>query len=184
MNVILVGVKHCGKTTLGRSLVERLGGTFHDVDAMIEATYACEAGQRLSVRDIFVACGEQEFRRIEGNVVCELCMQLESGSGDHVVALGGATVMNESAARLLGGLGLVVYLRVGPEDLFERIRRGGLPPFLAGDDPYGQFLRLYRERSAQCERLANCVVDLDGLGVAQAFDTLARAIKECGNGRK
>ena len=36
MNVILIGMKHCGKSTIGRMLAERWGCPFFDVDPMIE----------------------------------------------------------------------------------------------------------------------------------------------------
>ena len=50
MNIVLIGMKHCGKSTLGEALARRWACPFHDVDAMIEATYACEAGRRSSIR--------------------------------------------------------------------------------------------------------------------------------------
>ena len=66
MNVVLIGMKHCGKSTLGSALAARWECPFHDVDTMIESTYQCDAQESLSVREILAEHGEPRFREIEG----------------------------------------------------------------------------------------------------------------------
>ena len=111
MNVTLIGMTRSGKSTLGAALAKRWGCGFHDLDRKIEATYACEAGRSLSVREIFTQQGVDTFRGIEGMVVCELFMQLNDAGGTSVVAVGGRTATNESVSSLLDGIGVVVYLK-------------------------------------------------------------------------
>lgn len=178
MNVVLIGMKHCGKSTLGAALAKRWNSPFYDVDAMIEAMHECETGKRLSVREIFATFGDDYFRKVEGQVVCELCLKLYGPETTNVVALGGRTAMNESIHELLDGLGLIVYLQLAPKELLARVERAGLPPFLDEGDPAGDFLALCRQREPHYEHMADLAVNLDGLEVDAAVDAIIRCIEE------
>ena len=65
MKVVLIGMKHCGKSTLGKALAERWGCPSDDVDRLIEERHACETGVRQSVRAIFSTRGEPYFAELE-----------------------------------------------------------------------------------------------------------------------
>jgi shikimate kinase len=178
MNVVLIGMKHCGKSTLGQALARRWGCAFFDVDPRIEGIHACETGEGLSVREILSHYGEDHFHRIEGHVVCELYLTLDRPGAKSVVALGGRTALNRTIVELLKAIGLIVYLHVDEAELFRRVERSGLPPFLGKDDPRAEFHRLYREREPRYRELAGLVVNLDGVGLPEAVDVLAGRIEE------
>ncbi|HUW82532.1 MAG TPA: shikimate kinase [Phycisphaerae bacterium] len=178
MNVVLIGMKHCGKSTLGAALARRWACPFHDVDRMIEQTYACDAGETLTVRELFARHGEQRFRQIESHVVCELYLKLDEPDATNVVALGGRTATNAQISQLLAGIGLVVYLKVPNDELVARLRASGLPSFVDRNDPVADFLDLCRQREPIYGQLADRVVELDALGVDQALDHLIHRIEE------
>ncbi len=184
MNVVLIGMKHCGKSTIGAALAERLDCAFYDVDQMIAETHACETGEHLDVREIFTRHGEEHFHRIEGHVVCELYLKLDRPGNCSVVALGGRTAVNATVCSLLKAIGLTVYLRVPAIEIYTRIERSGLPPFLDEGDPAGSFVKLYEQREPKYRELADVVVDLDGVGdVPDAVDRLIARIEEYGYAR-
>ncbi len=185
MNIVLVGMKHCGKSSIGWAMAAKMGCAFYDVDPMIEATHACEAGERLSVREILSRHGEDHFRRIEGHVVCDLYLKLDRPGSSSVVALGGRTALNATVVSLLKAIGTVVYLRLPPEVIYRRVERAGLPPFLDEGDPAGSFMKLYQEREPRYAELADVVVDLDGAqSVDEAADQVMASIEENGHGRQ
>ena len=145
MNVVLIGMKHCGKSTLGRRLAERWGCAFYDTDEMIAELYACQFGRPMEVREILAQHGPDFFERIESDVVCDLVLKLTSPSAPRaVVALGGRTAANAHVGDLLDTLGTVVYLQADPTIVLARILAGGVPPFLAGDETGEQFMRIWR----------------------------------------
>ncbi len=183
MNVTLIGMTRSGKSTLGVALAKLWGCDFYDLDRKIEATYACESGGSLTVREIFTQQGADTFRRVEGVVVCELFMQLNDADGTSVVAVGGRTATNEAVSSLLDGIGAVVYLRVPLPVLLQRLRQSPLPGFLHGDAAEEEFARLYQERHPVYERLAQLTVDLDGLNESESLDALAKRIEEYAHGR-
>ncbi|MBN1491543.1 MAG: hypothetical protein JXA69_16645 [Phycisphaerae bacterium] len=184
MNVVLIGMKHCGKSTLGAALAARWGCPFYDVDPMIEATHACDRGESLSVREILARHGEAYFAEIEGQAVCDLFIKLSQPDSSSVVALGGRTATNERICMLLAAMGLIVYLKVAADELFTRVQRTGIPPFLAPDDPEGDFHALCRHREGHYRRLAHVMVNLDGLDADTALEALVRAIEEHAHGRQ
>ncbi len=112
----MTGFMGAGKTSVGRALAARLGVPFVDLDDEIER----RAGR--SVREIFAAAGEAEFRRLELEALAELLARPDLV--DPVVATGGGTVALEPTARLLRGAGLTVWLNPPFGTIVERI--GGL----------------------------------------------------------
>jgi shikimate kinase len=177
MNIVLIGMKHCGKSTTGKTLAARWGCPFYDVDPMIEEHHACDAGESISVREIFERHGETHFHRVEGHVVCELYLKLDRPGSQTVVSLGGRTALNASACELLRAIGPIVYLQVAPDVIFERIERAGIPPFLNPDDPAGDFLSLYRQRHPHYEQLADLTLDINGLDPDAAADLLDTKVR-------
>lgn len=76
---VLVGLPGSGKSTIGRRLAKALGVGLLDTDVAIEQ----RTGR--SIADIFATDGEQEFRRIEEDVV-----RAALADHDGVLSLGGA----------------------------------------------------------------------------------------------
>lgn len=178
MNVVLIGMKHGGKTTVGERLAARWSCPFYDVDRMIEDMAECETHERMSVRDVYSRHGEEYFRRIESLVICDLYMKLDCSDTSAVVALGGRTALNHSVTDLLSGIGLVVYLEVAPEELWARVQNTGTPPFLDAADPEAHFFQMYRDRQPLYEKLSELKINLDHLGPEAATDRVEACIKE------
>ena len=151
---------------------------FYDVDRMIEEYNERETGQRLSVREIFSKGGEDRFRELEAKAVCDLFLRLDETKNSNVVAVGGRTALNKKVDALLSAMGLVVYLEVSPDEMFARVARSGLPPFVDENDPENHFLRLHKERAPHYRRLAHLTVNLDGLDVDAALEKLCRGVEE------
>ncbi len=155
--LVLGGMKHCGKSTHGKLLAARLGVPFFDTDTLLEERFAALYGRRAGCREIFREAGEAAFRELEAAVIAELAA--ESGR-PQVVALGGGAPANERIVpETWAKLGCFIYLETAPEVAFERVKQGGLPPFLvAAADPYRAFLDLYRDRAAFYRRYAALII--------------------------
>jgi shikimate kinase len=176
MNVVLIGMKHCGKSTLGAALAQRWACPFHDVDRLIEQQQVRETGHALTVREIFTQLGERRFDELEAQAVTKLHTQLLTAPLPQVVALGGRTALNDRVSALLPTMGLIVYLEVSAEEMFQRVLRGGLPPWLNQEDPVMDFLELYKERIPHYQQLADLTVNLNGLDVPAALEKLCREL--------
>ena len=89
--VVLWGVKHCGKSTLGAALAERWGIPLVDTDRLLEEEFARRNGRSATTREIFRELGEEAFRRFEADTVASL----SGGSVCRVIALGGGAAVGD-----------------------------------------------------------------------------------------
>lgn len=152
-----------GKTSIGRQLAKRLQRRFVDVDHEIEA----QTGVRIPT--IFEIEGEAGFREREVQAIAQLTAQ-----PGLVLATGGGAVMREENRRHLRDSGVVIYLRVPPQILFERTRHDRNRPLLQVENPLGRIEELYAQRDPLYREVADLVMDSGNCSVA----TLARRIEE------
>ena len=142
IKIVFVGIKHCGKSTFGKSLAKRWDCVFFDSDTELEKAFYQQSGSRCSCRDIFKILGEEKFREFESEVIRSLI------SGEQtVIALGGGAVSNPFVdVETLRQLGHIVWLDVADEIAYRRVERKGLPPFLAESaDPFRSFCEMNRK---------------------------------------
>ncbi|MEE9294519.1 MAG: shikimate kinase [Phycisphaerae bacterium] len=115
-NVVLIGYRGCGKTTVGRLLADRLSVGFVDTDERI----AAQAGT--SIAEIFASEGEAGFRQRESRVIAEVAApQPTDSSVAAVISVGGGAVLSDDNMDCLRRGGRVVWLTCSPEVLHERI---------------------------------------------------------------
>ncbi|MCC6579018.1 MAG: hypothetical protein IT440_01145 [Phycisphaeraceae bacterium] len=112
MNIILIGYRGSGKTSIGKLLAGQLWKTFADVDVV-----CCQRFGIAAIADIWRQHGEPAWRAMEVQVASELCAK-----DDHVIALGGGTLMQPGARQAVEQAHAIrIYLRCEPEELHRRI---------------------------------------------------------------
>ncbi len=144
---VLVGLPGSGKSTIGRRLAKALGVGLLDTDAAIEQ----RTGR--SIADIFAAEGEQEFRRIEEDVVRAALVE-----HDGVLSLGGGAVTSPGVREALAGH-TVVYLEISAREGVRRTAGSSARPLLAGPDRAEKYRALMAQRSPLYRRVATIRVD-------------------------
>lgn len=167
-NLILIGFMGSGKTSTGIRLSYLMRCAFADTDKMIEAR------EKKSVSDIFAEEGEAGFRKKETQLLLELAGNLQG----KILAAGGGTPLLEENRRLLKQIGTVVYLRIRPETVFERLKGDDTRPLLQCDDPFARICELMELRSALYEAASDVTVDVDGRSVEEvAAEILERCFE-------
>lgn len=137
-----------GKTTVGREFARRHRLRFVDCDHEIEARTG------VKVPTIFEIEGEAGFRRREAQVLDELTR--EDGL---VLATGGGAVLDPVNRTRLAERGIVVYLNVPTQVLWERTRHDRNRPLLQVANPRERIENLHRERDPLYRAVAHIVVD-------------------------
>ncbi len=155
--LVLMGIKHCGKSTVGRLIAKRRNVPFFDLDDELE--YEFSPDRKFSFREIYKKEGKSGFHGLEVKALKRIA---GLGMDNPVLSLGGGTVENTDAMNIVERLGLSVYLKEDEEVLFERIIRTGIPPFLEGDDPASVFHSLYERRNSLYLSKADVIIQLDG----------------------
>lgn len=161
----LVGLMGSGKSTVGRSVAERSGRRFVDVDVAIEH----RTGR--NVRELWAAGGEAAYRRLES----EECL---AALGDDSVVLatpGGAVLDPQVRGALLRCA--VVWLRAEPAVLAGRVTVGDHRPLL-DEDPEGTLATMASDRAALYAAVADRTIDTDGLTPDAVADEVLRWMQE------
>ena len=153
LNIVLIGMPGCGKSTVAAALGEALGREVCDSDALIEELSG------MPIPEIFATQGEDVFRRLETEAIAQL-----SRRSGIILATGGGCVTRAENYPLLHQNSTVVWLQ---RDL------SALP---TDGRPLSQSNRLeamYEVRRPLYQRFADVTVDNNG-----APDDTITAIKE------
>lgn len=164
-NIVLVGFKGTGKTTVGRQLAERLGYTFVDLDAALEA----QSG--VPIPQLFTERGEAEFRALEAQMVERVARQKRC-----VIATGGGTVVDPQNLRALKDSGVVVALTADLDTLVARLSTEAGRPILRGGDVRTRVEQLLSERRDTYAQ-ADVTVDTTGRTIDETVDCVLHAVK-------
>lgn len=134
VSIYIVGMMGAGKTTVGKLLAKELEYRFVDTDVLIERV----KGQ--TIGEIFKTEGEEGFREIESQVLGSLSAYLRS-----VVATGGGIVLRQKNWSYLHH-GIVVWLDLPVEQLYQRLQGDTTRPLLQEVDPLEKLRSLLSER--------------------------------------
>jgi len=176
MNIVLIGYRCCGKTTVGQDLARELGRYFVDSDRFVEEKTGCP------VEAIIRSMGWNHFRQLEKESVGEI-----SRKDNLVVATGGGVVLDGENASRLKRNGWVVWLKGRAEVLRERMDRDQrldkIRPPLTGNDPLEEIILVSEQRNALYEQAANFTVDTSDFSIKDVADSIIKAFRKNG-GRK
>ena len=156
MNVLLIGLRGSGKSTIGCELAGRLNRPFVDLDERVLATFA-----EASVSEVWSAHGEAAWREAEAS-----SLEAVLRGADQVIALGGGTPMIADARRRIescqrAGEARVVYLQCDVRELARRLTRDvGDRPSLTGEDPIDEIRTVLEARETTYQELADFVCDV------------------------
>jgi shikimate kinase len=137
-----------GKTTVGKELARRRNVRFADCDHEIVARTG------VSVPTIFEIEGEAGFRRRETQMMDELTRE-----SDIVIATGGGVVTTPENRDLMRERGVVIYLNVPPQVLFDRTRHDRNRPLLQVENPRQRIEELYLVRDPLYREVADVIVE-------------------------
>ena len=170
--IYLTGFMTSGKSTIGPILANSLGWDYYDIDREIEA----DNGK--TVVKIFETEGEDYFRDQETKKLTEL-----SQKDNLIIALGGGTIVNEENFKIIKATGKLIYLKVTPEAIYQRIKhkldRPLFKDLVLNEKPEEEFLKRIKdilvERSSYYES-ADITIDTGQQRIGLTIDNLVKKI--------
>ena len=170
MNLVLIGYRCTGKSTVGRVLAEVLGWPLVDTDTLVQE----RAGR--SIRQIVAEEGWPAFRRLEREVVAEVAAR-----DQQVVSAGGGVVLDPDNTRLLRESGKVVLLTSPPEVIWERMKAdpktAAERPNLTDSGGIEEVRRVLAERAERYEAACDLRVATDRFGPREAAGRILAWLK-------
>lgn len=167
-NLILIGFMGSGKTSVGLKLSYRLRMPVEDTDKLIERR------EGRSISDIFEKEGEEYFRQQETALLLELSEKKQK----MIYSVGGGTPIRPENREILKKLGTVVYLRIRPETVYERLKGDTTRPLLQCEDPLQRIRELLESRKEAYESCADVIVDVDELDMESILKRIYKEMKE------
>lgn len=152
MNLILIGFRCTGKSSVGKAVAKQLGRRFVDIDDYIEAK------EGRTIKEIFDKEGEIGFRRLEREAIEELCKM-----DNMVIATGGGAVMDEENIRNMKRNGYLILLEAWPEVIYSRLMNDAKSynqrPNLTQKSPFEEIKHLLETRKPFYHNNADLVLD-------------------------
>lgn len=168
MNIVLIGYRCSGKTTVGRALAKTLGRQFVDTDGAIEE-YA-----RTSIEHLVAGYGWDCFREVEERVLKRVC-----GKDNLVIATGGGAIVREVNRTAFKRNGWVVWLQGKIEVLKRRMKKeesmGKLRPSLTGPNPFSEIEKVMESRQRLYKGMADLIVDTTEADICQVVGIIQGA---------
>jgi shikimate dehydrogenase len=150
LNIILIGMPGCGKTSVGTALAKKMEREFIDTDELITQA----AGK--PIPKIFAEDGEEKFRTLETGVLQTVCKQ--SGK---VIATGGGVVTRNGNRHIIRQNGIVVFrerdISLLPVKDRPVSQRDGIEPLAAVRLP---LYRSWSDYTAQGDNIEQTAADI------------------------
>ena len=174
MNVILIGYRGTGKSTVGEIVSELLDFPLVETDAAIIE----KAGQ--SISEIVSKHSWDYFRELESEVIREVSTRDRT-----VIDCGGGVILNPGNVAALKTNGIVFLLKADFKDIITRIASSSDRPSLTGDKSFTEEVEeVLRERAPLYQASADYVINTSRETPASAAEKIAGMCLEFTNSRQ
>jgi len=174
MNVVLIGYRATGKSTVGRILSSKLKIAFWDTDMRVEKSVA------MSIKEIVALHGWDFFRAKEKETI-KYVTQKE----DSVIATGGGVVLDQENVNLLKQAGMIIWLNAPLQDIIDRLkkdaRNGAIRPQFTSSNIIQETIDIMRQRLPLYESAADHTVDTAGKSAVQVAEEIYQYLRKSGN---
>ena len=169
-NLFLIGFRCTGKSSVGRSLSEKLGRPFIDTDSLLVIE------QQMSINEIVGAYGWEGFRQMEHTVLKKVCT-----ADEQVVATGGGVVLNEDNVMRMQKSGRIIWLKATPETIKIRMLQDKdsreFRPALTLDDSISEIEETLSAREHLYKSATDLFVDTDDRDTHVITDIIMEKIR-------
>lgn len=149
MNIIFIGFKKSGKTTIGEHLSSILNKNFYDIDEMMIEKYEEKNNTKLNIFEIYKTLKEKKFRSFEKEMVESL-----KNIDNAIISTAGGTILNNENIKILKKIGYFIYLKTSKDVLKKRIKLEKYSIF--NDEKY--FEKTFDSRSLIYEKYADSTI--------------------------
>ena len=147
-NIVLIGFMGSGKTSVGTELSTLLEMNYIDTDDKIVENFG------ISINEIFDTYGEAEFRKLERRAIEDL-----KGTKNTIISCGGGVVLDPINIELLRNVGKIVWLKVSPEEVLNRLSNDDSRPLLKDKFTLKGLSEILENRLPLYENAGDIIID-------------------------
>lgn len=171
MNIVLIGYRGSGKSTVGRRLAAHLKMRFVDIDDLIEER------QGLPISDIVKSHGWGHFRKLESGTIEEI-----SKENGLIIAPGGGAVLDTDNVKALKKNGFIIWLKTDKQILVERLNHDPgtqtRRPTLTGKGTSEELKEVMSLREPIYERVSEIQIDTSMIDVETVVERISAIVDE------
>lgn len=162
MNVVLIGYRGTGKSTVGKIVAARLGRELFSTDAEIVKS------AEQTIPQIVEQHGWEYFRDLE----TKMCQDL-AGKDGLVIDTGGGAILRPQNVEVLKRTGKLFWLTASVETIAKRIGSDTQRPSLTGTKSFIEEIQdVLRERIPKYQAAADHLIETEGKSVTQVADEI------------
>ncbi len=169
MNLILIGYRCTGKTTVGKNLALKLQKTFVDADSVLVETYG------VTISEIVETQGWDSFRDKETVVLKTICSK-----DNHVIATGGGAILRNENVDIMKNNSTVIWLRASEEAIMQRMSQDMVTdeqrPALTSKKLKQEVYETLADRNHLYEKTMDFLVDTDDDDISAVTDNIIRIL--------
>ncbi len=162
MNIVLIGYRGTGKSSVGRQLATRLGRELVSTDAEIVKR------EQRTIPEIVAHEGWEYFRNVESDVCGELARRDQI-----VIDTGGGAILRAQNVDALKKHGTLFWLTASVETITKRIGDDNQRPSLTGTQSFVDEIQdVLQERTPKYQAAADHIITTDNRSVHQLVEML------------
>jgi shikimate kinase len=166
VNLVLIGYRGTGKSTVGRLLARRLGRVLISTDAEVVK----RAG--LSIPEVVKQFGWEHFRDLESAVCHDY-----AGRDQLIIDTGGGAILRAENVEAFRKNGVLFWLTAGVDTITKRIGGDTQRPSLTGTKSFTEEIReVLAERSPKYQAAADHVIPTEGRSVTDVAEHILQQL--------
>ena len=170
MNLVLIGYRCAGKTTVGSQLAAYLRRQFVDTDTLLEERHGV-------IRDIVETHGWDYFRILEKGIIKEVSTQ-----DNLVIAPGGGFVLDADNVMALKKNGFIIWLKADSQSVYQRMLRDPRTalqrPSLTGKGAVAELEEVMTSRAPLYEKAAEIHVETSAVDATTVVEGVLSILDE------
>ena len=171
-NIVLIGMRGSGKTTVAKMLSRKLSKPFLDLDEMLAKQ------MDMSISQIVEKFGWDFFRRKESEIVKQI-----SEKQGVIISTGGGVIMRLENIKALQKNGVLIYLNASLDTLIKRVaskigENPKMPALTDKKDPKAEIAYVLSQREKLYKRAAHQILLTDNLRPSEIANKIVSNFKE------
>lgn len=167
MNIVLIGYRGTGKSTIAKILSVRLQWPRFNLDEAIVKDIG------MSIPQMVEKHGWDFFRDVESKMV-----EKTSTMDRTIVDAGGGIIVRAANADILRTKGFIIWLKARPETIIRRIKDNADRPSLTGKKSFLEEVQeVLAERTPKYQAAAHVAIDTDDLSPHEVAEKIIEELK-------